>query len=71
MEHEAFPVKGFEFMDEPATTEQRLRIVELAAAIDRPIDPLGKWPDPFTKWDAYNLIVALEEQLAELQRLTR
>jgi hypothetical protein len=61
MEHEPFPVPGFEFMDAPATDEQKDIIVELAAAKGKPIERHGKWPEPFTKWDAKNMIEALKE----------
>lgn len=68
MEHEAFPVKGFEFMDEPATDVQKLRIVAICAEMHIEVDVHGQWPDPFSKWDAYNTICALEEQLAEYRK---
>ena len=61
MKHENFPVEGFNFMDEPATKEQREMIVEICKARDTPIDPNGKWPDPFSKWDAANMIQSLKE----------
>jgi len=61
MEHEEFPVKGFEFMNEPATVEQKKIIVELANAKGHPIDPDGEWPVPFTKWDAKAMIEVLRD----------
>lgn len=60
MQHEAFPVAGFEFMDEPATEQQKNIICELATQAGKPIDRDGQWPTPFTKWDAKNMIEALE-----------
>lgn len=61
MEHEKFPVEGFQFMDEPATEEQKDIIVKIALQKGKPINRHGQWPDPFTKWDAANMIQALEE----------
>ena len=61
MEHEAFPVAGFEFMDEPATDDQKKIIVELAKEKGHPVHPDGPWPVPFTKWDAKSMIDALRE----------
>ena len=61
MDHENFPVKGFGFMDEPATEEQKDIIFNLAHQKGRPMNRHGKWPDPFTKWDAANMIEALKE----------
>ena len=63
MEHEPFPVAGFEFMNEPATPEQKEIIVELATKCGTPIDPNGVWPDPFSKHDAYSMIKALRAKL--------
>lgn len=60
MEHEEFPVAGFDFMNEPATSEQKGIIVQLAAVRGTPIDLFGRWPEPFTKWDAKCMIDALE-----------
>ncbi len=61
MEHEAFPVAGFEFMNEPATDEQKNIICQLAARKGKQIARHGTWPDPFSKWDAKNMIEALRE----------
>jgi len=61
MEHEDFPVKGFEFMNEAATEEQKDIIFDLAQKKGRPIKREGQWPTPFTKWDAKNMIEALKE----------
>jgi hypothetical protein len=60
MNHEAFPVPGFEFMDEPATEEQKDIIHKLATARGHNLDRHGEWPDPFTRWDARNMIEALQ-----------
>ena len=62
MEHEKFPAHGFGFMDEPATDEQKDIIVEVAKKKGHTIKRDGVWPVPFTKWDAANMIKALEEQ---------
>lgn len=63
MEHEDFPVKGFEFMNEPATEEQKDIIAKMAEQGDEPIDRHGKWPEPFSKWDAANMIEALAKAI--------
>ena len=60
MRHEDFPAVGFEFMNEPATKEQKELIVKTANEIGMPIDPDGEWPKPFTKWDALNMLDSLE-----------
>lgn len=61
MEHEEFPVKeGFGFMNEPATEEQKDIIFDLAQKKGRPIKREGQWPNPFSKWDAANMIDALK-----------
>ena len=62
MEHENFPVAGFEFMDEPATDEQKAIIIDMCKARGIPIDPNGEWPTPFTKWDAGNMIETLKSE---------
>lgn len=59
MEHEQFPVTGFEFMDETATEEQKDIIHRLATAAGHKMDRNGKWPKPFSKWDAADMINAL------------
>jgi len=59
MKHESFSVKGFEFMDEPATDEQKKLIIEICMERQIPIDPNGPWPNPFTKWDAGQMIESL------------
>ena len=59
MKHESFSVKGFEFMDEPATDEQRKMILDICAERQIPVDPDGPWPNPFTKWDAGQMIESL------------
>lgn len=48
MQHEEFSVPGFEFMNEPATNEQKAIIVQLAERAGTPIDANGKWPEPLT-----------------------
>ena len=65
MRHAAFPVKGFEFMDEPATDDQKGVIRDLIAKVqDVPVENvLNNWPDPFSKWDAARMIDALKEEL--------
>jgi hypothetical protein len=61
MEHEDFPTQGFEFMNEPATEEQKDIIVELARArLGREIDRHGEWPSPFSRWDAARMIETIE-----------
>lgn len=60
MKHEEFPVPGFEFMNQPATEEQKDLIAELAKAAGSPIDRNGVWPEPFTRWDASNMIEILK-----------
>jgi hypothetical protein len=70
MNHEDFPIKGFEFMDEPASDEQKRMIVDLAKQAGHNLaeDCLTRadaWPKPFSKWDAGNMITALKEQLEE------
>lgn len=61
MKHEPFPVEGFDFMNDPATDQQKDLIVKLAEEKGKPIKRYGKWPEPFTKFDAANMIAALEE----------
>jgi hypothetical protein len=61
MEHVSFPVKGFEFMDESATEMQKHIIVELCGLKGIDINANGVWPDPFSKWDAANMIEGLKE----------
>lgn len=63
MEHEEFGIEGFEFMNEPATDEQKRIIAELAEKAGTPIDVGGRWPNPFTKWDAKNMIDALQTKV--------
>lgn len=60
MKHEDFPVEGFEFMNEPATEQQKDIIAQLSKQKGQPVNRHGKWPEPFTKWDAKNMIDALE-----------
>jgi hypothetical protein len=60
MKHEDFHVKGFEFMDEPATDEQKKLILEICKERQIPIDPDGPWPKPFSKWDAGQMIDTLK-----------
>lgn len=62
MEHEEFPVKGYEFMNEPASEKQKDLICELAERKGMPIDRHGQWPDPFSKWDAASMIEALNDR---------
>jgi len=38
MKHEDFSVKGFEFMDEPATDEQKKLIIEICTERQIPIE---------------------------------
>ena len=65
MRNEPFPVKGFEFMDEPATDDQKEIIMDLMAKVqDIPRESiLDNWPDPFSKWDAARMIDSLKEEL--------
>ena len=70
MKHEEFPVKGFEFMNETATDEQKRIIIDLASQLGHKLtegclNNPEAWPKPFTKWDAGNMIAALKEQLEE------
>ncbi len=60
MKHEDFPVAGFEFMNEPATDEQKRIIIEICNQRHIPIDPNGPWPEPFSKWDAAGMIETLK-----------
>jgi hypothetical protein len=60
MEHKAFPVAGFEFMNQPATDKQKETIIKLAKAAHRWVADDGPWPDPFTRWDAARMIEALQ-----------
>lgn len=59
MEHEKFPVAGFEFMDDPATDEQKEIIKQMAR--DKGMELTDNWPVPFSKWDAYSMIEALKD----------
>lgn len=61
MQHEAFPVKAFDFMNQPATDDQKDIIVKLAYECGQPIDRNGKWPIPFSKWDAARMIEILKD----------
>ncbi len=63
MQHEQFPIEGFEFMNEPATNEQKAIIVKLAEKAGTPIDPNKQWPEPFTKWDAAQMVDALKAKI--------
>ena len=65
MKHKDFPVKEFEFMDEPATDIQKNLIVELGEEVGTPMKRNSVWPDPFTKWDAWQMIDALKERRKE------
>jgi len=65
MEHEDFPVAGYEFMNEPATAEQKAIILQLVNKLNLNVDHSGQWPKPFTKWDAYRTINELEHALSE------
>jgi hypothetical protein len=61
MKHEPFPVvHGFEFMNEPATDEQKKMILDICVERQIPIDPEGPWPELFTKWDAGQMIDTLK-----------
>ena len=75
MKHEDFKVKSFEFdpgeslkrdMDEPATDEQKKLIIEICMERQIPIDPNGPWPNPFTKWDAGQMIDTLKGKVKPL-----
>lgn len=63
MEHEKFPTPGFEFMNEPATEEQKDIICQLAERNGTKIARNGTWPDPFTRWDAARAIDCVRMQL--------
>lgn len=70
MKHEDFPVKGFEFMNEPASDEQKRIIIDLAIQAGHNMAPdsltnPNAWPKPFSKWDAGSMINALKEQLGK------
>lgn len=67
MEHEGFPVKGFEFMDNPATMHQKEIIVKLCDDVGTPVDMEGHWPEPFSRWDAYSMIKSLKEKRKEMR----
>lgn len=66
MEHESFPVAGFDFMDEAATDEQKTIILRLASELGYECSS-GPWPTPFTKWDAARMIEALEDEKKDHQ----
>lgn len=59
MQHEDFPVRGFEFMNEPATDEQKDIIAAAAKQKGRAIDRHGRWPTPFSRFDAASMIEVL------------
>lgn len=64
MMHEAFPTPGFEFMDEPATDEQKELIVHEAARIGVVIEdgPDAQWPAPvFSRYDAARMLDAIDD----------
>lgn len=63
MNHENFPVIGYEFMNEPATDEQKGIIIELVKQLGLNLNPNGQWPNPFTKWDAARMIESLQEEI--------
>lgn len=62
MEHKDFPIPGFEHMNNLATDEDKQIIIFLAKQIGKPINPNGPWPEPFSRWDAINMMWALQEQ---------
>ena len=55
-------------MNEPATDKQKDIIVELAAKAGTPVHRNGTWPNPFTKWDAKNMIDVLRDKIEEQQQ---
>lgn len=63
MEHEDFPVQGFEFMNEPATNEQKVLFIALAKRLGHEMSINGPWPQPFTRWDAARSISVLQSIL--------
>jgi hypothetical protein len=65
MKHEDFPVNGFEFMNEPATKEQKETIVKLLKEFYHIDEVTDNWPDPFSKWDAANMITELQHKIKE------
>lgn len=70
MNHEDFPVKGFEFMNEPATEDQKRIIIDLMNRAGYPTPPdcltnAKAWPDPFSKWDAGEMIENLRAQIGD------
>lgn len=69
MEHEDFPVAGYEFMNEPATDEQKKIIIELANELGFDVNRGGPWPDPFSKWDASRTIRVLQDRIKQEQEL--
>lgn len=62
MKHETFPVAGFEFMNEPATDEQKALIK--VAALRLELELTDDWPSPFSKWDAFRMLSELDAQYA-------
>lgn len=73
MEHEEFPVAGFEFMNESATDEQKKIIIDLSTALCKnqgiEFDPDGEWPEDFTKWDAARMITELTDAINGIESL--
>lgn len=67
MDHECFPVPGFEFMNQPATDEQKDIFCDLADQLGKPVDRNGPWPEPFTKWDCAQAIDTMKEQVTVKQ----
>ena len=65
MKHQNFPIADFEFINEPATDEQKQLITDLCEKRGTPIDIHGQWPNPFSKWDAGNMIEILKESIEE------
>lgn len=61
MQHEDFPVVGFEFMNEPATVEQKEAILVAMKGIGIDATMEGPWPPVFSKWDAGLMLEALTD----------
>jgi hypothetical protein len=52
-------------LDQPATEQQKNLIADIADRGGEPIDRHGRWPEPFTKRDAYQMINELSEEVAK------
>lgn len=60
---------------EPATNEQKNLVMQLANELGFDINRGGPWPEPYSKWDAYQTIRVLQDRIRqndeESQTVTR